>query len=79
MSIISQDLLDRLNKKKPGPGADPSELEKFNKEYDAVLAEMERKKKEAEDKKEDNQDASHIPGFGPDDDDNDGSADFIPD
>jgi len=78
MSIISQDLLDKLNKKKPGPGADPSELEKFNKEYDAVLKELEKKK--AEEEKEG--DASHIPGDPPDSDDedpSDHSADHIPD
>jgi len=78
MSIISQDLLDSLNKKEEKK---PTELEKFNKEYDLVLAQIkEKKKKKTEDQKEG--DASHIPGDPPDSDDkdpSDHSADHIPD
>ena len=37
MSEISQELLDKLNKKKPDK---PTGLDDFNKEYDAVLAEQ---------------------------------------
>jgi len=81
MSVISQELLDKLNKRRPGPGADPTELDKFNIEYNAVLAEMEKKKKKAEEDKEDNQDASHIPGPRPDSEfkDDGDEASHIPD
>ena len=75
MSKISQELLDKLNKEKPGPGSDPSELEKFNAEYNLVLAEMERRKK-----KKVVEDTSYIPGDRLDSefDKDDGSADHIP-
>ena len=76
MSKISQELLDKLNKEKPGPGSDPSELEKFNAEYNLVLAEMEKRKK-----KKVVEDTSYIPGDLPDNgpiDPDDHSADHIP-
>ena len=74
MSEISQELLDKLNNEKPEPNK-PTGLSDFNKEYDAVLAEMEKRKK-----KKVVEDTSYIPGDRIDSefDKDDGSADHIP-
>jgi len=74
MSEISQELLDKLNKEQPEPNK-PTGLDDFNKEYDAVLSEMGKRKK-----KKVVEDTSYIPGDRLDSefDKDDGSADHIP-
>jgi len=80
MSIISQKTLDELNEMDRNKSKlSPSELQKFNEEYDSILKKMKKKKKD--DEFNDDGNADFIPGPGPDDDDggDEDEASHIPD